>query len=66
MPHDIWDLLGPGVELVYPALAGRFLTTGSPGKSLDMISIRKRTTLIYIHVKLSPEYSKENALLSYV
>ena len=23
----------PGIELVYPALAGRFLTTGPPGKS---------------------------------
>ena len=66
MPHDIRDLLGPRIELVYLALADRFLTIGSPGKSLDMISIRKQATLIYIHIKLSPEFSKENALLSYV
>ena len=25
-----WDLLGPGMELVSPASAGRFLTTGPP------------------------------------
>ena len=66
MPHDICDLLGPRIELVYLALAGRFLTIGSPGKSLDMISIRTQATLIYIHIKLSPEFSKENTLLSYV
>ena len=28
----IWDLLGPGIELMCPALVGRFLTTGPPGK----------------------------------
>ena len=27
-----WDLPGPGIEPVSPALAGRFLTTGPPGK----------------------------------
>ena len=30
----MWDLPGAGVEPVSPALAGRFLTTASPGKSL--------------------------------
>ena len=29
-----WDLPGPGREPVSPALAGGFLTTGPPGKSL--------------------------------
>jgi len=28
----MWDLPGPGIELVSPALAGRFLSTSSPGK----------------------------------
>ena len=28
----MWDLPGPGLELMSPALAGRFLTTVSPGK----------------------------------
>ena len=29
----MWDLAGPGIELVSPALAGGFLTTVPPGKS---------------------------------
>ena len=28
----MWDLPGPGLELMCPALAGRFLTTAPPGK----------------------------------
>ncbi|KAJ8782467.1 hypothetical protein J1605_010175 [Eschrichtius robustus] len=32
----MWDLLGPGLEPVSPALAGGFLTTGPPGKSLSL------------------------------
>ena len=30
--HGMWDLPGPGLEPVSPALAGRFLTTAPPGK----------------------------------
>ena len=30
----MWGLPGPGIELVSPALAGRFFTTESPGKPL--------------------------------
>ena len=29
----MWDLPGPGLEPMSPALAGGFLTTGPPGKS---------------------------------
>ena len=29
----MWDLPGPGIEPVSPALAGGFLTTAQPGKS---------------------------------
>ena len=32
----MWDLPGPGLEPVFPALAGGFLTTALPGKSLDL------------------------------
>ena len=32
-PH-MWDLPGPGLEPVSPALAGGFLTTVPPGKPL--------------------------------
>ena len=31
--HSICDLLGPGIEPVFPTVAGGFLTTGPPGKS---------------------------------
>ena len=31
----MWDLPGPGIKPMSPALAGRFLTTGPPGKSLE-------------------------------
>ena len=30
----MWDLPGPGLEPVPPALAGGFLTTAPPGKPL--------------------------------
>jgi len=31
--QGMWNLPGPGIEPMSPALAGEFLTTGSPGKS---------------------------------
>ena len=39
LPCNMWNLPGPGIEPVYPALVGGFLTTGPPGKSLDVINI---------------------------
>ena len=33
----MWDLPGPGIEPVSPALAGRFLTTAPPGKSQELL-----------------------------
>ena len=33
----MWDLPRPGIEPVSPALAGKFLTTVPPGKSLVLI-----------------------------
>ena len=33
LPHGMWNLPGPGIKPVFPALAGRFLTTGPPEKS---------------------------------
>ena len=32
----MWDLPGPGLEPMFPALAGGFLTTAPPGKSLKL------------------------------
>ena len=31
LPRSIWDLPGPGIKLVLPALQAGFLTTGPPG-----------------------------------
>ena len=36
----MWDLPGPGIEPVSPALAGGFLTTAPPGKS-QLDSLKK-------------------------
>ena len=33
----MWDLPGPGLEPVSPALGGGFLTTAPPGKPLNCI-----------------------------
>ena len=30
--HGLWGLLGPGIQLTSPSLAGRFFTTEPPGK----------------------------------
>ena len=39
LAHDMWDLPGSGIEPVSPALAGRLLTTGPPGKSCIILHI---------------------------
>ena len=38
--RGMWDLPGPGLELVSPASAGGFLTTVPPGKPLDSILVQ--------------------------
>ena len=35
--RGMWDLPGPGLEPVSPALAGGFLTTAPPGKSMALL-----------------------------
>ena len=35
--RGMWDLPGPGLEPVSPALAGGFLTTAPPGKSCRLV-----------------------------
>ena len=34
LPRSMWDLPGPGLEPMSPALAGGYFTTAPPGKSL--------------------------------
>ena len=35
----MWNLSGPGIKRLSPALAGEFLTTGLPGKSCSFVLI---------------------------
>ena len=35
LPWSMWNLPGPGIEPMSPALVGGFLITGPPGKSLN-------------------------------
>ena len=42
----MWDLPEPGIRLMSPALAGRFLATGPLGKSLELIN--QTFTLIFL------------------
>ena len=43
----MWDPPGPGLEPVCPALAGGFLTTAPPGKSLAVASEFPEKSLIF-------------------
>ena len=36
---SMWNLLGSGIEPVFPALAGGFLSTAPPGKSLEVLNV---------------------------
>ena len=51
LPCSMWNLPGPGIEPMYPALVGGFLTTGPPVKSLDAINILIRG--LWIKMNLS-------------
>ena len=44
--HGMWDLPGPGLEPMSPALAGGFLTTVPPGKSLSPVTFKT-----HVHLK---------------
>ena len=55
LPRGMWDLPGPGIEPVSPALAGGFLTTGPPGKSMNMMNF---AFVIHLFPYLSLTYRK--------
>ena len=61
--HGMWDLLGPGIEPVSPALAGGFLTTAPPGKSHFSYFSLKWTTRVwwlpYWTEQITPDYTLE-------
>ena len=41
--HGMWELPGPGLEPLSPALAGGFLTTAPPGKPSRLLSTAAET-----------------------
>ena len=47
----MWDLPGPGIEPVTPALVGRFFTTEPPGKPSSRLLYTKDTEMIEKSVK---------------
>ena len=38
----------PGIELVSPALAGRFLTTVLPGKSMEATLLEQKDCVVFL------------------
>ena len=47
----MWDLPGPGLEPVSPALAGRFSTTVPPGKPREILNI-----FVIVDTTIPPPY----------
>ena len=58
LPHSMWNLPGPGIEPISPALAGLLLTTGPPGKSLDALFITVKSWKQISNVRLNYDSSK--------
>ena len=53
--HGMWDLLGPGMEPVSPALAGRFFTTEPPEKPKELFfSFSQPTPISNFYQSASP------------
>ena len=65
----MWDLPGPGLEPMSPALAGRFLATVPPGKSQEifkiqvLIALRIKYTEINLIQEVQDLYTKHYKIL---
>ena len=55
--HGMWDLPRPGIEPMPPALAGRFLTTMPPGKSLHSFFFIRLLSSYFRHSIFQLTYS---------
>ena len=51
--RGMWDLPGPGLEPVSPALAGRFSTTAPPGKPPSKLFIQVQRSIHIISVQFN-------------
>ena len=62
----MWDLPGPGLEPVSPALVGGFLTTAPPGKSYVILSestpLRKPFPMLYFVLDVGYNFSAVTTL----
>ena len=54
MPSSMWTLSRPGFEPVFPALAGRFISTGPPGKFLGKVLVSPRDRQLVTFLKGNP------------
>ena len=59
----MWNLPGPGIEPVSPALAGRFFSTVLPGKPLLKILINDTISFPYMAGKVRKSYIQRQELL---
>ena len=66
----MWDLPGPGLEPMSPALAGGFLITAAPGKSthqyfeIIVVIILAPRSLFDVLIKKPPYHYNANAFLN--
>ena len=58
LPHSMWNLSGPGIEPMSPALEGKVLTTGLPQKSLEIFS-RTLSNPFLVDLLLFQSFSEE-------
>ena len=52
--RSMCDLLGPGIEPVFPALADEFLSTVPPGKSYPCLFKKKFVEVQFAYTKFTP------------
>ena len=64
----MWDLPGPGLEPVSPALAGGFLTTAPPGKTvyifITLAGGSEKILLCFMSESVLPMFSSKSFIVS--
>ena len=60
MLHGMWELLGPGIEPVSPALTGEFFTTKPTGKpSVSIVHLWRNSSLYILFLSLKDTWELE-------
>ena len=59
LPYGMWDLPGPGVKPVFPALQGGFLTTRPPGKPLSFPEENKKKCQASVRSSVLSRHNKD-------